>query len=228
MIRHLWVLAAFSLVVLPMKSQSLNTITAWDGSQSISSFGVTNTATYGQTITVASPTTLNSFAFEIGHCSASVTFRGEVYAWSDANSRATGAALVETATQSVAADAAFHLATFNTGGVSLTPGKYVLFASTSRDQSEAPASACQFGAVPVAAYADGSFVYMNNGPDPSQWTSSGWTVWSQVLAFQINASGGPPTVPAASPFSLTLLALGLAAATGMLLRKRAAISGSSS
>jgi hypothetical protein len=228
--RYSWLFAALSLIASPMYSQNLNTISAWNGSQSVSSFGVDNTATYGQTITIASSTTLNSFAFQIGNCNASVTFRGEVYAWSDANARATGAALTETASQTLAAGSGFHLVTFNTGGVALSPGKYVLFASTSRDQSGAPISACQFGIVPDTTYGGGSFVYINNGPDPSQWTASAWsTSWGGDLAFQTTTDAAPTqTVPAASPLSLALLALGLAAATGILLRKRTAIHGPAS
>ena len=55
---------------------SIDTITGWDGATFISPFGVSNTATYGQTITVAAGAALlTSFSFEIGYCTANVTIR---------------------------------------------------------------------------------------------------------------------------------------------------------
>lgn len=214
-------LSAAALVMLSLSTAQaqINTIPGWNGSGFISSFGVTNTATYGETISVpAGASPLNSFSFEIGYCSNSVTFRGEVYAWD--GTKATGPALFESATQTVAAGSSYQLVTFNTGGLTLTPGAYVLFASTSRDQGDAPPSSCRWGSVGNnTAYAGGQFVYMNNGPDPTQWTLTTWSIIAQDLAFAVdglvvaapvvsNAAGAP----AASTVSLLI---GFAALAGL-------------
>ena len=175
------VLASAAVLMLLAASasaqNSIDTIAGWNGTSSISSFGVVNTATYGETITVgAGASPLNSFSFEIGHCSAGVTFRGEVYAWD--GTKATGSSLFESPTMTVPADSSFHLVTINVGGISLAPGTYVLFASTSKDQDMAPNAGCQWGALTNnTGYAGGQFVYLNNGPLPAQWTTN---IWSNI------------------------------------------------
>ena len=96
---------AIGLILLVTASSSsaytpINTYPAWNGTQYISSFGVPNTATYGQIVT-APPleTRLNSFSFWIGYPGATITFRGEVYAWN--GTMATGPALYESAPVSI-------------------------------------------------------------------------------------------------------------------------------
>jgi hypothetical protein len=195
-------------------AQAINTIPGWDGNQYISSFGVTDTATYGETITVAAgATSLNSFSFEIGNCSANVTFRGSVYAWD--GTKATGPSLFTSPVMTVNSGSTYQLVTFNTGGVSLPAGTYVLFASTSQDQTGAPNSSCRWGSVGNnTAYAGGQFVFLNNGPNPGQWTTSTWSNINQDLAFQVNGLTTAPQatgVPAASTTSLLIGLVGLTA-----------------
>ncbi|MCX6628319.1 MAG: hypothetical protein NTW28_11905 [Candidatus Solibacter sp.] len=222
--------ALLTLLVAPALAQGpINTIPVWNGTTFISSFGVTNTATYGETITVsAGASALNSFAFEIGNCSASVTFRGAIYAWD--GTKATGASLFESATTSVAPGSTYTLVTFNTGGLVLPAGTYVLLASTSRDQSGAPSSSCRWGSVGNnTAYAGGTFVYLNNGPNPSEWTTNTWSTIAQDLAFQVDGLVLPSSTPAqAAPAASTIsLLIGFAAlaAVGLfqLARQRQAI-----
>jgi hypothetical protein len=194
-----------SLAVVPASAQmSIDTISVWDGWTSISSFGVENSATYGQVIRVAAGSTaLQSFAFEIGHCSASVTLRGEVYAWDGSNMKATGSALFESTTQIVPADSAYHLVTFSPGSLTLPAGDYVLFGTTSRDQSGAPHSACRWGALTTnTQIPNGSFVFINSSADPTMWTNSTWSDISQDLAMQVTGLVAP--VPAAPPTGLAI------------------------
>jgi hypothetical protein len=195
---------------------SINTIPSWNGTNSIESFGVTNTATYGQTITITGSTqVLQSFSFEIGNCNAAVAFRGEVYAWN--GTQATGSSLFESPVTSLSAGSGFQQVTFTTGGVSLAPGTYVLFASTSKDQAGAPASACQWGEVANTTYPGGTFVFINNGPNSSEWTTATWTTnWGGDTAF--SATFGI-SVPAASTTSLWLGVAGLIA-LGLLASSR--------
>jgi hypothetical protein len=160
-------------------------IASWDGSTYISSFGVTDSATYGQVFKVwnsASPMT--SFSFEVGYCNEAVSFRGSVYAWD--GSKATGSSLYTSALTSVPADSLYHRVTFDTGSLSLPAGDYVIFASTSADQAGAPASACRFGAMGNnTTYPDGQFYYLNNGTNTAVWTSTSWSTITQDLAFQV-------------------------------------------
>jgi hypothetical protein len=208
------VLLAFTLSCA-LAQNGIDTISSWNGATYISSFGVTDTATYGQVIQVgAGASALNSFTFEIGNCGANVTMRGEVYAWD--GTKATGSAIWESAAYTLPASASYAAVTFTPGGITLPAGSYVLFASTSRDQTGAPSSACRWGALPTnLPIPGGSFVFMNNGANPGNWTVSNWNTISQDLAMRVDglavaASG----VPAASPTSITigvasLIAMGL-------------------
>jgi hypothetical protein len=196
------VMACFAMPALAQTS--IDTFATWDGSAYISSFGVPNTATYGQYITVASGSTaLQSFSFKIGNCGAAVTMRGEVYAWD--GSKATGPALYESAATTIPASSAYQTVTFTPGGLTLPAGQYVLFASTSRDQASAPNSACRWGAVSDSAIANGYFVFQNNTADVSMWTGSAWSVIHQDLAMQVTGLVPPTTnVPATSTTSLSI------------------------
>ena len=197
-----------------MSQGPINTVPSWNGATYVAHFGVPDTATYGQTITVApGPAVVSSFGFEMGHCNATQTFRGEVYAWDGV--KATGPGLFESPVTTLPASDSFQLVLFNTGALTLPPGAYVIFATTSRDQLTG--SQCEWGNVLDTAYPEGNYVYQNNGADPSQWTSVAWGPQPFDLAFQVNMTPAPPPpagVPAASPATLLLsfagvIALGL-------------------
>jgi hypothetical protein len=207
------------LVALAGSAQAqgpIDTFPAWNGTTFISSFGVVDTATYGQTITVsAGASPLTRFAFQVGNCSATVVFRGEIYAWNGTN--ATGPSLYESAPVTVPNSAAFQLVSFATGPINLAPGTYILFASTSKDQAGAPASSCRWGSVGNnTAYPTGQFYFLNNGPNPGQWTTSAWSTIAQDLAFQVDGLVLPvsniSSVPASSTTSLLI---GLTALMGL-------------
>jgi hypothetical protein len=189
-----------------MAADLINTIPLWDGSQFISSFGVTDTATYGQTITVAgSAMLLQSFSVEIGYCGNAVSFRGEVYAWD--GTKATGSSLFESSVMSASGSSGYQLYTINTGGITLPPGTYVLFVTTSKDQAGAPSSACRFGATANTAYPGGQFVYINNTANTALWTTNAWSTIASDLAFQVTGTGGVPGVPLPSTLLLVLVGL---------------------
>jgi hypothetical protein len=44
----------------------IDTTSSWDGTSAITSFGESNTATYGQTFTVGSDNVLQNFSFQLG------------------------------------------------------------------------------------------------------------------------------------------------------------------
>ena len=121
----------------------IDTIPLWDGTQSIQSWGVTNTATYGQTITpTAGQTRLSSFTFQLGQTSGTAPqYQAFVFQWDATNQRITGSALFSSSVFTAPSGAAFTPVTINTGSVVLTPGQqYVLFLSTSKS---AAAGDCQ-------------------------------------------------------------------------------------
>ncbi len=193
-----------------MAAANIDTLPAWNGTTFISSFGIPNTATYGQTIVVAPGTgLLLSFAFEMT-CDAAVVIRGEVYAWDGTTTRATGPSLFESTPIPIAAavnNTTYQLVTINTGGVSLAAGTYVLFVTTSKDAGAS--SNCRFGSVVDATYPSGLFVYQNNGTNFGQLFTAAWSNITSDLAFQASFVGGAPTVPA--PSSLSLVVAGLIA-----------------
>ena len=212
---HLTALLVFTTGTL-MCQVPANTIPLWDGTTFISSFGVVNTATYGQTITMpAGGGTVTGFTVEIGNCGANVTLRGEVYAWDSGNSRATGAALYESSPVLVTNNSAFQAVTMNTGTLNLAGGNYVLFVSTSRDQTGAPSSACRFGSVPNTLYPGGQFVFINNTADTTQWTGGTWSTIAQDLAFQVNGTAVANQTAAVPAASTTSILFGVAGVIGL-------------
>src|SRR5262249_8790372 len=110
-----------------------DTIPSWNGTSFISSFGVPNTATYGQTLTTAlSERKLQSISFRLDVRNGPVTFRGHIFAWD--GSKATGPSLYASSPMTLQANpGVFQTVTFDTGGLDLPPGQYVFFASVSED-----------------------------------------------------------------------------------------------
>jgi hypothetical protein len=209
------VVAAVSLVPASgaLASTTIGNTPPWNGSPIISGFGYGQpccTATYGQTVTVpATDTRLDSFTFYV-QLPTNLTFRGEVYAWDPTtgnpanftSGNATGPALYESGqmhtTSYNSGFGPFEPITFNTGGIPLTAGaQYVLFFTISRDYAANAPTAGIPGFAGITAtdtYSGGDFVFINNGGDTSQWTT---TPWSNLVAFgaddlAFKASFSPP------------------------------------
>jgi hypothetical protein len=207
--------AAVSLALASgaLASTMIGNTPPWNGSPIISGFGYGQpccTATYGQTVTVpATDTTLHSFTFYV-QLPTNLTFRGEVYAWdpttgnpaNNTSGNATGPALYESGpmhtTSYNGGIGPFEPITFKTGGINLTAGaQYVLFFTISRDYAaDAPAAGIPgfAGYTATDTYSGGDFVFLNNGGDTSQWTT---TPWSNLVAFgaddlAFTASFSPP------------------------------------
>ncbi len=163
----------------------IDTTPSWNGKDSVQPFGYPDTATYGQVITVpACGVTLQSFTFYM-NLPASCTFQGEVYAWDGA--MATGAALWEGPPTQTSGSGTFEPITFVPGGVPLPAGgQYVLFASVSKLSGSGMGP---WGMIYGNPYSGGDFVFINNGHDPSQWTSTEWDQFGYDLAFR--ATFGP-------------------------------------
>src|SRR5262249_33835921 len=150
--------------------------TVWNGSTFISSWGVPNTATYGETITGTSlRRNLRGFTFYLAQQSGTPPqYQAFVYAWDSVNRHTTGGALytsaVRTAPTPVDANTYAPVAFDLTGGpVSLTDGQqYVVMLTTSSVVNGANGS-YRWGALTNnTTYPDGQFVFQNNGTNFAQ------------------------------------------------------------
>lgn len=150
-----------------------------DADGTIQSFGYTNTATYGQTITVPDGVDgVASFSFVMDLPEALV-FRGVLRAWE--SGRATGPELYVSEPRSTAGDGP-EVVTF-TADMDLEPGLYVIYATISYDYAtnaeiEGPTQgAWRTTSSDEDAYPDGATVYLNNGGDLDALTTEAWTPW---------------------------------------------------
>jgi len=172
----------------------ISTIPSWDGFGFVLPFGAPDTETYGQIITVPSTDpVLESWTFYMKQDTAT-QFQGEVYAWN--GTMATGPGLFESAVMTTTNAYVFQPITFNTGGLALTPGQmYVLFASSSKGNQSSTGHG-EWGSIPHSnAYAGGAFAFINNGADPSEWTSDPWSTFGNTdLAFKADFDS-PAAVP---------------------------------
>jgi len=193
----------------------IETISSWNGSSSIYSFGEPNTATYGQTFTVGSETSLDNFTFYLNDSVNPdfTDFEAFVMAWDGA--KATGSILYQSAALSTTnnnGSDGFEEFSINTGGVSLTSGnQYVAFFSASNLFDSTKGTSIWGGLGGADVYSGGQFVFINNGSNFSSLTSTNWNKNFQGtgsdLAFSMTFSNGSVSVPEPAP--LALLAIGL-------------------
>lgn len=189
---HLLAGAALVALSVPASAQVIDTLPLWNGSTFISSYGVTNTATYGQTFTPnAAQTKLSGFTFEIGFASAPITSQAYVYQWDSVNNRIVGPALFTSGLINVATGASYSAVTVNTGSLALTAGQqYVVFMSTSGLQGGQPFSSSRWGAVTTnTAIPNGQFVFQNNTNTFANLFTVNWSSISEDLAMQLFLSG---------------------------------------
>ena len=221
--RHLLGGAALLALSVPASAQNIDTHPQWNGVQSIQSWGVTDTATYGQTITpTAQQTRLGSFTFELARTSGTAPqYQAFVYQWDSVNNRITGTALFSSGVFTAPSGTAFSAVTINTGSVILTAGQqYVLFLSTSNQQPQAN-SAYKYGQVGNnTAYAGGQFVFQNNGANFGQLSTNNWSTIAEDLAFIASFNFLlKPFLPAGAPINPTnvVAAIDKAIAAGVTL-----------
>jgi hypothetical protein len=214
------------VVAAPCLATSLiNTVPQWDGSSFISTFGVPNTQTYGQTITVpVGETSLTGFRFLINVTAGGpLDAQAFVSAWDTVNNRLTGPLLYSSPPVSLSG-AAFNAYTFNIpGGAPVTPGGvYVIFMSLSNGSQVAGQS--RWGALTInTAVPGGQFVFQNNGNNFGNLSTVSWSSISEDLAFEA-AFGGQSLdavpVPTLSAGMLALLGAALVLVAVALLRFR--------
>lgn len=171
--------------------------TTGDATMSITAFGVPDTSTYGQTITVPDgPTALESFTFDVD-LPAGVVFRGAVQAWDEATHRATGDVLYLSDPVSTAGTGR-ETVTF-TPDIAITPGMYVLYATVSYDYETQVAAAGGWPSSTDDPYPGGTFVFMNNSGDETRLTVDQWAALDPAYDAAFTVVYTAPVVPPVTP-----------------------------
>ena len=191
------------------------TIDTGIGDNDLTSWGETDTATFGQTFTAPADFNLTDFSFSLAHQTGGASlFRYYVMAWSGTN--VTGSVLYESSTRTAVGttDATY---TANVGSLLLTPGdQYIAFLSTSEVFDMTPDQG-QMAFVSGNPYAGGGLVLNNNGSDfsslatPDNWFNFGD---GADAVFVAHFTGVP------EPASLGLVGVG-----GLMLMKRRRVGG---
>ncbi len=175
-------LASSAGAFVPPNTANIDTTGSWNGTYSVTNWGVPNTATYGQTITATVlQNNLQNFTFYLQNYGSNTSqYQAFVYQWN--GSQITGSALYSSGTLTAPGSGGFQAVTINTGGTVLTAGQqYVVFLTTSTIGSQ-PSSNYAWGLVGDTAYKGGNFVYMNNGTTFSNLSSQNWYSFSYDLA----------------------------------------------
>jgi hypothetical protein len=175
---------ASSALVAPAIAQDVSTLASESGG--LSSWGLPNTAAYGQTFTVANATRLDTVTFRIRD-NVGIGYDLQVFAWDPTARRVTGSSLGSTS-GTTPGTGSMSSVVIDTGGVQLpSAGQYVAFLQAT---SNGPATWGTAG----DSYAGNSYVYQNNGGNTASWASSGWAVSSATdMAFALAFNFGPKT-----------------------------------
>jgi uncharacterized protein with beta-barrel porin domain len=203
-------LAAF-FVGTPAGAQVIDTTGSWNGSTFISSWGVPNTATYGQTITAtAAQGRLFDFTFYLAQQSGTPPqYQAFVYQWDAASSRITGPALYSSAVMTAPGGTSYAPVTFNAGGVQLTPGQQYVLMLTTSSVTPNPNATYRWGALTNnTIYAGGHFVFFNNTANFSRLSTAAWSSIFDDLAFIARLTPVPLTslLPPGAPVNPTQVA----------------------
>jgi len=216
-------IALVSFFVGVVNAQASSIVIPETGGQ-IHSFGETNSATYGQTFKTVNAVdlVLDSFSLWVVDFSFepdAIDFAGYVMQWDTALNRATGPVLYESTQRTTVASATSQRFDFLTGGLTLNSANtYVAFLSASNFFD----GLFGFGGMPrndPGAYADGHFVYMDNGSDFGALTTNTWDSFGPVQDLQFEAQFSSAT-PVPEPASMLLLGSGLIGAGVRRYRQR--------
>lgn len=184
--------AAFLALGTPANAQNIDTMSQWNGITSISSWGVPNTATYGQTfVPTSGQTHLSGFTFQLSQTGGTAPqYQAFVYAFDPTTQRITGSALFRSGIFTAPSGAPFQTVSIGTGNVVLSPGQqYVLFLTTSTITGQANGT-YKWGTVTNTAIPTGQFVFQNNGTNFAQLSSANWSTIGSDLAMQAFLSAG--------------------------------------
>lgn len=179
-------------------------------SGSISPFGSSNTATYGQTFTVGADNVMNSFSLFLNgrQGGSALNLMGYVAGWD--GSKATSI-LYTSSMVTMGTSGAGQEFAFNTGALSLLNGsQYVAFLSVSGLAAQAQSTF----SMPLRgnSYLGGEMVFYNNGTNFNLLTTSAWDCGSECniedASFKASFSNAVPEPASIALFGLGLLSLG--------------------
>lgn len=219
----------------------IETVSAWDRSSFVVSFGEPNTTTYGQSFIAPNEDNfLTSFVFFLDvddksdtttfvPSEDSVTFNSTYFLDESDNSENTtfavyvaefngstliGPILFESGPLSTTLSPGFEKFAVSTGGVELVSGnQYVAFFSASDFLNGVPTTNSAAALLTDEVYSGGRFVYQNNGSDFNQLFSIEWFSQKRDLVFELEFDAGPPE---STPEPMSLLSLlGITAVTAV-------------
>jgi hypothetical protein len=177
----------------------------------ISSFGIPDTATYGQTFTVTGAETyLEDFSLFLRNRtsgSTSLDLKGYIGTWTGTR---LGTLLFSGASQTMNAAGTQQQFLFDTELQLAAGQQYVAFLSVSELDGQ---SQSQFGMPRSGDAIPGSFVFINNGADETKWTSADWqtTFAGANDVFFTATFVSTPSAAVPEPASVALIGLGFAA-----------------
>lgn len=236
MLKRSKLLGAFSLLALGAVCLSgtahaqapIDTTGPWDGIEYITSWGIPDTSTYGQTFVVPTgASNLYSFSFwltGLASPASTIPYRAYVAEWDTTNERLLGAPIWSSSQLDTAGidDTGLFRVDYSTGGIPVTPGNlYVAFISTSGLQIGQPNQDYGMGWMNAGGYTDGSFVYFNTADDfgalsTSQW-DSGHSGGNGTGDAAFVATFAPSSTAALEPGTLALAGIGL---VGLAVKRR--------
>lgn len=216
--RSLLLAASLAVASFASAQVTITTNPPWNGSDFIYYLGELEVETFGQTfVAPAGSPVMQDFSFwvrhEVGNGNGGPTIlQGFVMSWDGTKA---GSSLFASSPYTVTQSASFEKVTFNVGNVALTPGSsYVAFLSAS-NVFDGLFDGARVGFVNTNPYANGLFVYNDNGSDFGALATTNWGVLSPAydLAFEMHFTSA---VPEPSTYGL----FGAAALAGLIVYRR--------
>ena len=150
-------------------------------SSTVASFGLPNTAAYGQSFSVDSPFSFSSATFLINDNGTSIDVDLQVLAFDIGSSSASGTPLATGSGATAGISGLEEVTVAASSGAVLAPGEYVVFLQATSDGNSS------WGTTPGDVISNGTFVFQNNGGDTVQLTEATWSSFSGLdLAFALN------------------------------------------
>lgn len=169
------VASAFSGPLLASAYTTYDTTYAWNGSSSISPWGVPDTTVYGQSFIAPTDNQLLDFTFYVnGAAGVSINYKAKLYSWSGSLLGGGGgsavAELASSGTSVFTGNGSFQAITFYGNNIFLTPGSQYVLAFSCADPADYAASSgrASWGLLGghVAGNGGGGFVFDNAGNNP--------------------------------------------------------------
>jgi len=211
---------AIALVIATKQGDAQTVISTPGGATPVGPFGKPDAQTFGETFVAPADNLFQSFTFFLSPA-PSLRFRAYVFSWDVLLGRATGPALYTSAPIIGPGPIGSGFTAININpAVFLDPGlAYVAFFSSSGVGEIGEIALQSTWDSPAAnLYADGAFVYLNNGENTGAWTTQTWSTNRQGPGSDVRFTMVFTATP--EPSSLVLAATALVAVAGAAYRRR--------